>query len=409
MRIMLFGINYAPELTGIGKYSGEMMAWLAAHGHEVCVVTAPPYYPQWEIQVPYSKWCFRKEVIEGVKVIRCPMYVPAKPTTIKRLLHLVDFALSGTAGLISQWRFKPDVVIVVEPTLFCTPSALLYAKCMGAKSWLHIQDYELDAMFGLGMAKSGFAQKVAQKIESFLMRRFDRVSSISSSMLKLANKKGVVEQNIVFFPNWSDTKAIFPVNDQSLRHEWGITDDKTVVLYSGNIGKKQGLEMIVEAAKVYRERSDVVFVIVGDGAHREVLEQEAHGLHNVLFKPLQPLEKLNTLLASADIHLVIQKAGAADLVLPSKLTNILAAGGYSIVTADVGTALGDFCVENEGIAKRIDAENFEQFIAALESECQTVKTRPAKNPAARQYAEQYLERDAVLTQLVKDLTDVVGM
>lgn len=407
MKILLYGINYAPELTGIGKYSGEMMAWLAEQGHDVRVVTVPPYYPQWEIQPPYSKWKFRKEQLEGVTVIRCPLYVPKKPTTIKRLLHLLDFALSGTLGLLSQLRFRPDVVMVVEPTLFCVPSALVYAKLSGAKTWLHIQDFELDAMFGLGMAKGGGLKQLAMKVESWLMRRFDRVSSISSSMLALAEQKGVAADSIRFFPNWSDMQHIFPMEDKRFRSQWQIPENSLVVLYSGNIGKKQGLEIVVEAARYYQQRDDIYFVVVGDGAHKEALMTEAQGLPNLLFKPLQPLEELNALLAMADIHLVVQKAGAADLVLPSKLTNILAAGGYSIITADKGTALGDFCEQYPGIATRVDAENTAQFMQALEQQLNDARQRPGLNKPAREYAEQYLEKSAILRKFELDVSGLM--
>src|SRR5690606_38571430 len=121
---------------------------------------------------------------------------------------------------LSQLRFRPDVVMVVEPTLFCVPSALVYAKLSGAKTWLHIQDFELDAMFGLGMAKGGLLKQLAMNVESWLMRRFDRVSSISSSMLALAEQKGVAADSIRFFPNWSDMQHIFPMEDKRFRSQW---------------------------------------------------------------------------------------------------------------------------------------------------------------------------------------------
>ena len=408
MKILLYGINFAPELTGIGKYSGEMVEWLVQQGHQVHVVTAPPYYPQWQVQPPYSKWRFKKENWHGATVIRCPMYVPKKPTAITRLLHLADFALSSLVGLVGQLHFKPDVIITVEPTLFCTPASLLYARLTGAKSWLHIQDFELDAMFGLGMARTGRLQRLALAVERWLMRRFDRVSSISAAMLKLAENKGVAAERLRFFPNWADIGQIQPLpGDRYFRDLWQL-GEKKIVLYAGNIGKKQGLELVIDAARQWQHDPDVVFVIAGDGAHCRQLQQQAEGLDNVLFKPLQPLEQLNRLLAMADIHLVIQKAGAADLVLPSKLTNILAAGGYSIITADSGTALGDFCLQQPGIARRVDAEQPAQFMVALQQELAAIASRPAINQPACDYARQHLAKAAVLQQLEQDLLALAG-
>ena len=149
MKILVYGINYAPELTGIGKYSGEMVAWMAQQGHEVRVITAPPYYPEWAVAKPYSRWRYRREV-GAATVWRCPLYVPKQPSTVKRLIHLTSFAVSSFFPLLAQRSWKPDCIIGVVPTLFCTPGMRLLAKFTGARTLLHIQDYEVDAMLGLG-------------------------------------------------------------------------------------------------------------------------------------------------------------------------------------------------------------------------------------------------------------------
>ena len=175
MKILLYGINYSPELTGIGKYSGEQARWLASKGHAVRVVTAPPYYPQWQVGEGYSAWRFRTEQVDGVTVVRCPLYVPRKPTALKRLLHLISFSASSCLAVLGQLRWKPDLVILVVPTLFCAPQALLLARLCGAKSVLHIQDYEVDAMFGLGLGGSPLLRRLAWGVERGLLRRFDRV------------------------------------------------------------------------------------------------------------------------------------------------------------------------------------------------------------------------------------------
>lgn len=117
MKILVYGINYSPELTGIGKYTGEMVAWMTQEGHEVRVITAPPYYPQWKVGERYSAWRYRREEGEAT-VWRCPLYVPKQPSTLKRLLHLGSFALSSFFPLMAQRRWKPDRIIGVVPTLF---------------------------------------------------------------------------------------------------------------------------------------------------------------------------------------------------------------------------------------------------------------------------------------------------
>ena len=124
MKLLVYGINFAPELTGIGKYTGEMVAWLAARGHEVRVVTAPPYYPDWSVRPGYSGSRYAREDWRGATVLRTPLWVPRKVTGLKRLVHLASFALSSLPTLLAQWRWKPDVVWVTEPPLFCAPAPL---------------------------------------------------------------------------------------------------------------------------------------------------------------------------------------------------------------------------------------------------------------------------------------------
>lgn len=191
MKILVYGINYSPELTGIGKYTGEMVEWLAAQGHEVRVITAPPYYPQWQVGENYSAPALQTR--RGAATAwRCPLYVPKQPSTLKRLLHLGSFAVSSFFPLMAQRRWKPDRIIGVVPTLFCTPGMRLLAKLSGARTVLHIQDYEVDAMLGLGLAGKGKGGKVAQLATAFErsgLHNVDNVSTISRSMMNKAIEK----------------------------------------------------------------------------------------------------------------------------------------------------------------------------------------------------------------------------
>lgn len=406
MKILVYGINYSPELTGIGKYSGEMARWLASQGHEVRVVTAPPYYPDWKVHSDYSAWRYTKRVEEGVTVIRCPLYVPPRPSALKRMVHLASFSISSAFAVLGQWLWKPDRVVLVAPTLFCAPQALLLSRLTGACSVLHIQDYEVDALFGLGIAKGKRLQRFAFAAERLILRAFDRVSTISSGMLQRAREKGVEPDKLRFFPNWSETARFRDVpRSPALLARLKVDPDKRILLYSGNIGEKQGLENVIEAASRLSERSDLFFLVVGEGAGKARLVEMARkkGLGNILFAPLQPYEDLPALLASADCHLVIQKRGAADAVLPSKLTNILAVGGNAVITADPETSLGVLCQEFPGVGVRVEPESVEALIAGIEA-CLAM---PAPNRVATGYARDYLDKDRILTRFVADETGPV--
>ncbi|MDM2738354.1 colanic acid biosynthesis fucosyltransferase WcaI [Citrobacter sp. Ct235] len=407
MRILVYGINYSPELTGIGKYTGEMVEWMAREGHEVRVITAPPYYPQWKVGARYSAWRYRRE--EGdATVWRCPLYVPKQPSTLKRLLHLGSFALSSFFPLMAQRRWKPDRIIGVVPTLFCTPGMRLLAKLSGARTVLHIQDYEVDAMLGLGLAGKGKSGKVAQLATAFErsgLHNVDNVSTISRSMMNKAQEKGVAAEKVIFFPNWSEVARFQNVSDDEViafRQRLGLPDDKKIILYSGNIGEKQGLENVIMAAEQLREQP-LIFAIVGQGGGKARLEKMARdrGLHNVLFFPLQPYEALPALLKMGDCHLVVQKRGAADAVLPSKLTNILAVGGNAVITAEPETELGQLCDNVTGIAVCVEPESVDALVTGIAQ----ALAMPKNNTVAREYAERTLDKENVLRQFITDIRD----
>jgi colanic acid biosynthesis glycosyl transferase WcaI len=407
MRILVYGINYSPELTGIGKYTGEMVEWMARQGHDVRVITAPPYYPEWKVGEPYSAWRWRRE--EGAATVwRCPLYVPKTPTTLKRLIHLGSFALSSFFPLMAQRRWKPDRIIGVVPTLFCTPGMRLLAKLSGARTVLHIQDYEVDAMLGLGMAGKGKGGRVARLASAFErsgLHNVDNVSTISRSMMNKAQEKGVPAERVIFFPNWSEVARFRDVTDAdalTLRQQLALPADKKIILYSGNIGEKQGLESVIEAADRLRDQP-WLFVIVGQGGGKARLEKMARerGLSNVIFHPLQSYDALPALLKLADCHLVIQKRGAADAVLPSKLTNILAVGGNAVITAERHTELGQLCDTCPGIAVCVEPESVDALIDGIGQ----ALLMPKFNTVAREYAERTLEKENVLSQFIADIRD----
>lgn len=385
MKILLYGINFAPELTGIGKYTGEMAVWLAKAGHDVRVVTAPPYYPDWRVAKDYRASRYMHEVWEGVRVWRAPLWVPARPSGLKRLLHLASFALSSLPVMLRQLLWRPDVVWVVEPPLVCAPTALCVARLVRARAWLHIQDYEVDAAFSLGLLKGSFARRLVTGLERWLMRRFDQVSTISDSMMKHALAKGVDADRLVQCPNWIDLSRIFPLaGPSSYRAELNIPATSVVALYSGNMGNKQGLEILADAARLLSDEPNLVFVFCGNGAGRADLEKLSKGLSNVRFLDLQPTERLNDLLGLADIHLLPQRADAADLVMPSKLTGMLASGRAVVATAHAETELGRVVAKCSVITTPGDAEAFANAVRAL---ARDACRRHALGKAGREYAE----------------------
>ena len=401
MKILIYSTNFAPESTGIGKYSGEMAAWLAARGHEVRAVCAPPYYPMWRVAPEYRRSGYRREQWKGVDVWRAPLWVPKSPTGLTRVLHLLSFAFTSFPLMLRQIFWMPNLVISVAPAFVCAPTALLTARLCGAQAWLHMQDFEVDIAFRMNLLRGSLLQRVILRMERVILRRFDIVSSISDRMAERLLVKGVDPKRILYFPNWVDVAHIKPTSASgAYRSRLGIAADAVVVLFSGTLGGKQGLLVIPEAARLLAARENIVFVICGDGVMKPQLESVSAELPNVRLIPLQPFERLGELLCMADIHLLPQSAGAADLVLPSKLSGMLASGRPVIATCRAGTELHGV-VSQCGIP--VPPEDSAALAQAVCQLAQDVAMRQELGRCARAYAEVNFERDAILGRVFAPL------
>lgn len=342
MRVLLVGINYAPDLIGVAKYNSELCESLAAEGHEVRVITAPPYYPAWKIPPSFNNSYFRSRHIDGVRVTRTPIYVPEHPSGAKRLVHHGSFALSSAVPvLVEALSWRPDVMIAVAPSLMSAAFVSFVARRVRAKSWLHVQDFEVDAAFDLGLLRNDSLRKWMLRTEAAILKSFDHVSTISQSMVDRLILKGVGLDKAVEVRNWIDTSAICPASRMTkYRERLKLGEGEIVGLYSGTMSNKQGLELVIEAAAgLEQSHPHIHFILAGEGPDKMRLEQMAAGHRNVHFLGLQPNESFNELMATADFHLIPQKAEAADLVLPSKLGAIFASARPVIAMAQEGTGL----------------------------------------------------------------------
>lgn len=407
MNILVYGINFYPELTGIGKYTGDMCFELARK-HDVSMISAFPYYPNWKVQAPYSNRWWKKEVIRGVKVIRCPLFVPEKVSSIKRILHECSFLFSSSFALLSL-LFKPiDVVVCIVTPFHLGIPARLFSWFKRVPMVYHIQDLQVNAARDLKMIQNEWLLQKLEKAERWILKQTDITATISMGMIAKIKEKGISTDKIVFFPNWVDTQFIHPLSQsESLKQEWGFKNEDCIILYSGNLGEKQGLEMIVDIAYQMRNNLNLHFVIVGNGGmkHRLQATVQEKELNNIHFFPLQPYEKLSALLAIADLHLVLQKRAAADLVLPSKLTSILAVGGCAIVTADEGSTLYDL-IDTYQMGILVNTDSITALKDGIEKGL-SIDIQFIKNNA-RSYAEAYLDKNKILSRFEVVLQNITS-
>jgi colanic acid biosynthesis glycosyl transferase WcaI len=354
MKIAVWGINYSPELTGIAPFNRALCEFLAGQGHQVGAITAFPYYPMWrKREEDRGRW-FRTEVLNGVVVRRCWLYVPAVVGPLRRMIHEASFVVVSLLRVL--WLPKPDLFVVISPPLPLGIAAWIASVVKGVPFVFHVQDLQPDAAVGLGMVRPGLLTRVLYWMESFAYSRASRVSGISRAMLGKFRDKGVPEDKLIYFPNGVELPIDLPPPGR-FRERHGLSADAFVAMYSGNLGVKQGLEVLIEAARLlqgweeaaartrsighYGGERPVRIVVAGDGARRvhlvELIRQ--YGLANVLLLPLQLEDTYREMLADTDCSVITQQEGTGSFFFPSKLLTSLAVGKPVVTVADPGSEL----------------------------------------------------------------------
>jgi colanic acid biosynthesis glycosyl transferase WcaI len=400
MKILVYTLNFSPEITGIGKYCGEMVEWLSQNNHEVRVITAYPYYPRWKVLNGYSSKLWSLEKIDGIKIFRCPLWVPKTPSGFKRLIHLFSFALTSFPILFFHLFWRPSIIFITEPPFFCTPSAILFSKLARCKSWLHVQDFEIDAAFEAKILQGNFAKSIALTFEKVAFKQFDVISTLSGQMLRRLKHKGCDEDKTFLMPNWVNLMCFDRDMGKSFnfRKFLSIPSRDILALYSGSMGAKQGLEILAEVASLSEKNGKVDgksihFLFCGDGPGKGALLEACVNLRYVHFLDLQPSDRFPALLSSADIHLLPQIDGVGDLVLPSKLSGMLASGRSVIATARIGSEIGDVVQKCGYIVEPGDISAFYQAMVRLAS---NDSLREEFGRLAKNYATIHLDRNTIL-------------
>lgn len=312
----------------------------------------------------------------------------------------MSFAISSLPQMLLQIFWRPNVIIVIEPPLFCAPAALLTSSLCGANSWIHIQDFEVDAAFNLGIMSNKQLKRMVLNIEKWLLQLFDRSSTISNSMLAKLSNKGVAKDRLRLFPNWINIHEIYPMEQENyFRKTLNIDSETCVALYSGNMGEKQGLTAVIDAAKLLSSDEKTLFALCGEGSEREALIKYANGARNILWLPLQPSELFNDLLNFADIHLLPQRRGLGELMKPSKLLGMLASGRPIIAMADPNTEL-EMEVSKCGFV--VKPGDFQNFSLALKYLANKPDERIKLGEVARKLSTEY-SQDVVLKKFENEL------
>lgn len=404
MRVIVWGINYAPEFTGIAPHSVALCEFLLGQGHDVEMVTSFAYYPTWQKRPEDRGRLYRTDVVNGVPVHRCWHFVPARVSALKRIVHEGSFVFTST--LRALFLQRSDVFIVVSPPLLLGVAGWFVSKLKRAPFVFHVQDMQPDAAVGLGMLKQNWFTRALYGLEAFAYRRAARVSGITRGMLAAFRSKGVPESKLVYFPNAIDLKgAGVPPERGEFRKRHGFAEEEFLAVYAGNLGVKQGLDVLLEAAASLREQR-IRFLICGDGAQRERLAARARemNLPNFSMLPLQAGRDYRALLVDADVCFITQQAGAGNSFFPSKLLGLLAESRPVVTVAapecELALSLGE---GNFGVnVSPGQPRELASVLAALAKD----PVRLAEYGAAgRRYVEQF-EKTRVFENFLRELTAV---
>ncbi|WP_244250633.1 glycosyltransferase family 4 protein [Arthrobacter crystallopoietes] len=363
LRITVLGLNYTPEPTGIAPYTTKLAEQLAAEGHNVQVLTGFPHYPEWKLMEGYSGWR-KHETINGVRVTRLRHYVPKRVRSLQRIHMELSF---GLRIFFARWG-APDIVLLVTPSLFSTGIALLRARYgrhqVPAGVW--VQD-----IYSRGLEETGTAGSMAvvvmRKVEGMILRSASRVTVIHERFRSyITDSLGVPHEDVAVIRNWTHLKQQPTVDRKSTRAQFGWKENDIVVLHAGNMGVKQGLENVVEAARLAdRSSSRVRFVLLGDGNQRDRIQKSSIGLERIQFIPPLPDQQFMDVLRSADILLVNEKPGLREMAVPSKLTSYFSSGLPVIAATDAqSTTAEEIQISHGGICVKPDSAR--ELLAAAE-------------------------------------------
>ena len=352
LRITILGLNYSPEPSGNAPYTTSLAEGLVAAGHTVHVVTGYPHYPEWDLKSGYSGWN-QSEDINGVPVKRLRHHVPRNPTALGRMHMELSF---GLRLIFARWN-KPDVVLVVSPALFSCALAILRVRMRPNRPavGIWIQDLYSRGVVETGTGGGGLA-RFATAVESRILCSVDGVAAIHERFKRhMVNALGVPAGRVEVIRNWTHLPASPTSGIQEIRATLGWDSRDIIVLHAGNMGKKQGLENVIEAARIADARGSAVrFVLMGDGNQRKHLESLARGVERISFVDSLPDLDFQCALAAADVLLVNELPGVKDMAVPSKLTSYFNAGVPVIAATDEGSVTA-FEIENSGGGVRVDA------------------------------------------------------
>jgi len=404
VRLLVLCPHFAPDTAPTGEVMTSIATELVARGHDLHIVTSLPWYQHHRVEPGWTGKVVRHEDTEWGRITRVHPFPTDKRNIPARAAGFAGFTVLSTAlGVAGRRNTRPDAVLAMSPPLTLGGAGWLAARRWGVPFVFNIQDVFPDVAVEVGAISNPRVIQLASWLERWSYRRSDAVTVLSDDLRdNLVTKiRGTVpdaHDRIRVIPNFVDTARITPrdPDDGPYRAEHGLTG-KQVVMYAGNVGFSQSLDLVVGAARTLGARSDmadVVFVVNGGGSARGALEEQAAGLDNVVFVDFQPKERLPEVLAAGDIHVVPLRRGLARSSVPSKTYSILAAGRPVVASVDEGTEVARV-VERAGAGLAVPPDDPDEFTKALATLLEDPDRARAMGRAGRAFVEEWASPAAI--------------
>jgi colanic acid biosynthesis glycosyl transferase WcaI len=393
VRICVVSINYAPEESGAAPYSTGMAVGLAARGHDVEVLTGLPHYPEWRVNPAYRGLSGTVKVMDGVIVRRFAHYVPDKPTTRSRLILETTF---GVRAASARWD-KPELVLTVSPSLIASAMVITRSRMANIPVGLIVQD-----LYGKGVVETGaVSARMAQpavRFEGAVLNHATGTAVVHDRFADAAIHMGVDAKRIAVIRNWAHIGSPSAVNTAEVRLKHGWQPQERIILHSGNMGAKQGLENVVATARLADEHGvNIRFVLLGDGNQRRLLQQSAKGVQRIEFKDPLEAEDYRQVLACADVLLVNELQGVGEMAVPSKLTSYFSAGRPVLAATDAsGITAAE--IRDSGAGMVVPAGDPAALLDAAVHLADNIEVAKRLGMSGRDYARRLLSPDRALDE-----------
>lgn len=410
VKILVICPHFAPDAAPTGDVMTAIVDGLVARGHRVGVVTSLPWYAHHRVEDGWRGRLARTESTPWGFVRRLHPFPTDKSNIAARAVAFGGFTgLATVAGMLRPDGFEPDVVLAMSPPLILGLAGWLCARRHRVPLVFNVQDVFPDVAVEVGAITSPRVIKAARWLERFCYRRSDAVTVLSEDLRdNLAAKlDGHRPERVRVIPNFVLTDRI--VDSDRLnpyRDEFGL-GDRTVVMYAGNLGYSQSVEVLIEAARAMADDPSVVFVVNGGGSRRAELVELAAGLDNVVFVGLQPKERLPEVLAAADVHCVLLRKGLGRSSVPSKLYSVLAAARPVIASIDPGTEVERVLAQADA-GPSVAPDDTAGFLAALRPLIADAGERRRLGLNGRRWVTRWVSPEAVAETYERLFVEVAG-